>query len=114
MRARRLCAIVLLPFAASCSAWRPVPGAALAPVQAERVDRARVLLRDGDMVLVSHATITPDSIIGLVGAPPVRFAVSRTDVTGVEAERAESITSFLAGALAVFGALFLAGRLNSL
>lgn len=114
MRARHLCAIVLVPFAASCSAWRPVPGVALAPAQAERVDRAKVFLRDGTEVLVSNATISPDSIVGLAGAPPARFAVPRSDVVGVEAQRSEAITSFLAGGLAVLGALFLAGRLNSL
>ena len=114
VRARHLCGIVLVPFAASCSAWRPVPGAALAPAQAERVDRARVFLRDGTVVLINNATISPDSIVGLVGAPPARFAVPRSDVVGVEAERSEAITSFLAGVLAVFGALFLAGSLNSL
>jgi hypothetical protein len=114
MRARSLCAIVLLPLAVSCSAWRPVPGAALAPAQAERVDRARLFLHDGTVVLLKDATISPDSIIGLAGAPPTRFTVPRSDVVGVEAERAEVVTSFVAGALAVFGALFLAGRLNSL
>jgi hypothetical protein len=114
MRAHSLCVIVLLPFAASCWAWRPSPGAALAPAQADRVDRARVFLHDGTVVFFKDATISPDSIIGLVGAPPARFAVPRSDVVGVEAERAEAVTSFVAGALAVFGALFLAARLNSL
>jgi hypothetical protein len=112
MRARHLCAIALLPFAVSCWAWRPVPGAALAPARAERVDRARVFLHDGTVVLLSHATISPDSIVGLVGAPPARFAVPRGDVAGVEAQRSEAITSFVAGALAVVAALFLAAAVD--
>lgn len=114
MRARHLCAIALLPVAASCSAWRPVPGAALAPAPAERVGRARIFLRDGSVLRLGDAMISADSIVGLGGAPPVRVAVSRSGVSGVEVEHAESVTSFLAGVLAVWGTLFLAARLNAL
>ena len=113
MRARHLCALVVLPLAVSCSAWRPVPGAALAPAPSERIDQARVSLRDGTVLLLRDVMISPDSIVGLGGAPPDRFAVPRTDVTGMEVQHTESITSFLAGALAVVGALYLTAQLNA-
>ena len=114
MRARHLCAIVVLALVASCSAWRPVPGAALAPAPPERVDHARVSLRDGTVLLLRDAMISPDSIVGLAGAPPTRVAVPRSDVTALEAEHAEAITSFLAGVLSVVGLLYLAVSLNNL
>ena len=107
MRARHLCAVLLLPFAASCSAWRPVPGAALAPPHADRVDHARVFLRDGTVLVLRDAMISADSIVGLGGAPAARVAVPRSDVTGVEVQHAESLTSFLAGGLAAVSALCL-------
>jgi len=114
MRARHLCAILVLALVASCSAWRPVPGVALAPVSTERIDHARVLVRDGTVLLLRDAMISPDSIVGLAGAPPTRVAVPRSDVTALEAEHAEAITSFLAGVLSVVGLLYLAVSLNNL
>ena len=113
-RARRLCAIVLLSVAASCSAWLPVPGAGLAPAQAERVHHARVILRDGTVVELDYVTITPDSIIGLGDTIPGRWAVTRAEVEAVETRRADSTTSFIAGSLAVFAGLFLLFRAGGL
>ena len=110
-RALRRCTIVLLPLAASCWSWTPVPGAGLAPSQVEHVEHARVFLRDGTELDLRHVIITPDSVVGDGGAAPSRLAVARSDVEEIDTRSAEPLSTFLGGALAVFAGLFLAFHL---
>ena len=111
MRTRSaLGAIVLLPLAVSCSAFHPVPGARLAPELAERVDRVRVFLRDGTVLDLDEVIISPDSIIGRGGTSSTRLAVARSNVEAVDARGTEPVATFLAGAFALVGALFLVFR----
>ena len=74
-RAWYLCALPLLQLAVSCSALQPLPGGALTPTSREWLGAARVSLRDGTELVLSEATITPDSIVGLSGATRTRSAV---------------------------------------
>ena len=106
-RARYLHAIVFLHLAASCSAWRPVPGAGLAPVAEEQVGRAKVLLRDGTEILLGDATISADSIIGLGGVTHTRVAMARSDVAGVDIRRTDVARTFFIGVLAPVAFAFL-------
>jgi hypothetical protein len=106
-RARYLNAIVLLPLVASCSTWRQVPGIGLAREERERIGPARVLLRDGTALELEDATISPDSIIGVVGATPTWWAVARSDVVKVDRRRAEPATTILGGVLAGVAGVFL-------
>jgi hypothetical protein len=106
-RVRHLCAIVLLHFAASCSAWRPMPGAGLAPVEEELIGHAKVFLRDGTKIELDDATISPDSIIGLGGVTHTRLAVARSDVAGVDMRRADIAKTFIVGVLAPVALAFL-------
>jgi hypothetical protein len=107
---RHLCAIALLPLVASCRSWLPVPGAGLSPAQSERMDHARVHLRDGTLLDLRAVTITPDSIVGRGGTTASRLAVARSDVEEVDTRSEDPLGNFLAGALAVVVGLFLTFR----
>jgi hypothetical protein len=106
-RTRCLGAMVVLPLAASCWSWRPVPGAGLAPSQFEHVEHARVFLHDGTELDIRHVIITPDSIVGQGGATSSRLAVARRDVEAIDTRSAEPLSNFLGGALAVLAGFFL-------
>jgi len=112
-RARYLCALPLLQLAVSCSALQPLPGGALTPTSREWLGAARVSLRDGTELVLSEATITPDSIVGLSGATRTRWAVPRSDVAGVDTRDTEPFTTFLAGGFVAVAALFLILRVGS-
>jgi hypothetical protein len=101
-RARNVCAILLLPLAASCSAWRPLPGAGFARAGSERLGRAKVSLRDGTELELYDATIGPDSIIGFGGETRTRFAVARREAARVDARQPDGPKTFLAGAVVPF------------
>jgi len=99
-RARRVCAIVSLALAASCSVWRPQPGVGLARPETDWVGHARALLRDGTVLDLDDASISADSIVGLGGATHTRFSLPRSDVASLEVQRTEGTLTFLAGILA--------------
>jgi hypothetical protein len=109
-RPRHICAILLLQLAASCSAWRPLPGVGLGQPEGERLGHARVLLHDGTELNLEDATIRPDSIIGLGGSAPTRWAVARRDVARVDTRRTENSMTFLAGVAATTLLLLLTFR----
>ena len=96
-RARNLSAILLLQLAASCSVWRPLPGADLSRVGSERLGQAMVTLRDGTELDLDDATIDRDSIIGFGGDSRTRLAVARSEVTGVDTRQTNGLAWFLAG-----------------
>jgi hypothetical protein len=93
---------------------RPMPGASLTPEQVEWVDHARVFLRDGTVLELTDATISPDSIVGFGGSMSARLALTRRDVERVDTRSTESFTPFLGGALAFFAGLFLMIRAGNL
>jgi hypothetical protein len=109
-RVRRVCAIVPLALAASCSVWRPQPGVGLARPETEPVGHARALLRDGTVLDLDDASISADSIVGLGGATHTRFSLPRSDVASVEVQRTEGSLTFLAGVLATLFLFAVAGR----
>ena len=98
-RVRSLSVVVPLVLAASCSVWRPRPGVGLARPEVEWVGHARALLRDGTVLDLDDATISPDSLVGLGGTARTRFALSRSDVASVQIQRPDGTLTFLAGVL---------------
>jgi hypothetical protein len=112
-RARNLGAILLLQFAASCSAWRPLPGVGLARPEGEQLGHARVLLHDGTELDLEDATIRPDSIIGRSGATSTRMAAARSDVERVDTRRTDATTTYFAGASATVLFMLLVFRISS-
>jgi len=112
-RALYLCALPLLQLAASCSALHPLPGGGLTGATREWLGDARVSLRDGTELVLSEATITPDSIVGLGGATRTRLAVPRSDVAAVDTRVTNSFSTFVAGGFAAVAGLFLFFRMGS-
>ena len=104
---RRTRATLLVLFATSCTMWRPLPGASLAPAQSERLRHAKVFLRDGTELELENVTIRPDSIIGLGGDTHTRLSVARREVAAVEAPEPDAQKTFLAGALVTVALAFL-------
>ena len=96
----RLSAVVLLPLAASCTTFRPLPGVGFAQPRVERLGHARLTLRDGTELELADATISPDSITGLGGTARARYAVARSEVARVDRRSTPVVWPFLAGVLA--------------
>lgn len=89
----------LLPLAlAACASFRPVT---LEPGATPAIDPrypVRATLASGARVVLYNPGILADSLVGNVGAPPVRTAVAVRDIQGLETLRTSPARSAAAGA----------------
>jgi hypothetical protein len=109
-RARNVGAILLMQLVASCSAWRPLPGAGLAQPEGEPIGHARVFFRDGTEIEFRSGTIRPDSIVGYGDDRHIRLAIPRTEVARIDTRRTSVAATFLVGALASVALAYLGAR----
>jgi hypothetical protein len=98
--------MMLILFAPGCAVWRPLPGGGLAHPGSEQLHAIKLSLRDGTILELDDATVSRDSITGIMkGEGERRFAVARREVAGVDALRPDGAKSFAAGGLTALSIL---------
>jgi len=97
---------LLILFAVGCTVWRPLPGGGLTHPGSQQLHDVRLSLLDGTILELDDATISRDSVTGIMkGEGDRRFAVARREVAGVEALQPDGAKSFAAGGLTVLSIL---------
>lgn len=85
MRLRPIALLALVAAVSACTGWHTERGPRIVPLNV--AGTVRVTRHDGGIVMIDHARVVGDSIVGDYGSPGMHVAVATADVSRVDTRR---------------------------